>query len=271
MSEDHRTIEEIEAELERERLALQANLAALQEKMSLKGMTQEAMGLVSPATASTARSLASSFDSTVRAHPVAALLAGGGLVWLAFGRGGRKQRPAAAPRSNLGSNVATTVSAAATIASAVAAMDPDDVRAIADEIDKIYRAGAAKLRSLDAEIRRKAAAVGEGLRDSSEKAGDFATEKARIVADVAAEVKARLGEGLEGLTEEAAAAVMAARERAYMARRQASETASAAYAEIASVVDKHPLAAGAGALALGALLAVALGTGSKAEADGETD
>lgn len=270
MSEDHRTIEEIEAELERERLALQANLAALQEKMSLKGMTREAMGLFSPATASTARSLASSFDSTVRAHPFAALLAGGGLVWLALGRGGRKQRPVA-QRSNLGSTVATTVSAAATIASAVAAMDPDDVRAIADEIDRIYRAGAAKLRALDAEIRSKAAAVGEGLRDSSEKAGDFAAEKARIVADVAAEVKARLGDGLEGLTEEAAAAVMAARERAYMARRQASETASAAYAEIASVVNKHPLAAGAGAVALGALLAVALGSRSGAEADGEAD
>ncbi len=271
MSEERRTIDEIEAKLERERLALQANLTALQEKMSLKGMAQEARGILSPATASAAKSVAASFDDTVRSHPVATLLAGAGLVWLALGKSGQK-RPSqpAVKQSGIGANVASSVGAAATIASAVAAMDPGDIRAVANEIDKIYRAGAKKLRELDAEVRRKAHEAREGLRDKSEKAGDFATEKAKIVADVAAQVKERLGAGLDDLSEEAVSAVVAARERAYVAKRQASAKASAAYAEIAAVVDRHPVAIGIAAFAIGALAAFAPRAGSDQDAGIET-
>ena len=242
MSDDTRTIEEIEAELGRDRAALNANLSALQERLSLKGVAQEALGLF--AGAEPGRTSAAALSGA----PVAALAVGAGLGWLASGKG----------RGGAGSSTTAATLAAATAAQVISAMEPEDIRAVAKEIDQIYRTGAARLKSLQAEMRGKAEGAAGALRDGADQARGYAANKARIMADVAAEAKARLESGLEGLTDEAAAAVIAAREQAYQARRSASRKAGEAYDEIAAMVDKAPISTGVAAFAAGALIAVAL-------------
>lgn len=263
MHEDHRSIEEIEADLERERLALQANLAALRQKMSVRGVAEEAMGLIGPA----AKGVGSSVEATARSYPLATLATGAGLVWLLFGRGGRHRRATVARASSgFGANVAATASAAATVATAVAALNPDDLREMAGEVDRIYRAGAERLKALDADLRRRATAAGAELRDKAEQVGDLAAGKARVVADIAAEVKEHLERGLGALPEEAEAFFDAARDRAQKATQQAGAAGAAVYDDLALLVARHPLAAGAGAALLGALLAVALEAGQDSDA-----
>ena len=242
MSDDTRTIEEIEAELGRDRAALNANLSALQERLSLKGVAQEALGLFGGAGQGKASSAALS------GTPIAALAIGAGLGWLASGKG----------KGGAGSSTTAATLAAATAAQVISAMEPEDIRAVAKEIDQIYRAGAERLQALQSGMRDKAEGAAGALRDGADQVRGYAAEKARILADVAAEAKARLESGLDGLSDEAAAAVIAAREQAYQARRSASRKAGEAYDEIAAMVDKAPIATGVAAFAAGALIAVAL-------------
>ena len=242
MSDDTRTIEEIEAELGRDRAALNANLSALQERLSLKGVAQEALGLFGGAGQGKASSAALS------GTPIAALAIGAGLGWLASGKG----------RGGAGSSTTAATLAAATAAQVISAMEPEDIRAVAKEIDQIYRAGAERLQALQSGMRDKAEGAAGALRDGADQVRGYAAEKARILADVAAEAKARLESGLDGLSDEAAAAVIAAREQAYQARRSASRKAGEAYDEIAAMVDKAPISTGVAAFAAGALIAVAL-------------
>ena len=242
MSDDTRTIEEIEAELGRDRAALNANLSALQERLSLKGVAQEALGLF--AGAEPGRTSAAALSGA----PVAALAVGAGLGWLASGKG----------KGGSGSSTTAATLAAATAAQVISAMEPEDIRAVAKEIDQIYRAGAERLQALQSGMRDKAEGAAGALRDGADQVRGYAAEKARILADVAAEAKARLESGLDGLSDEAAAAVIAAREQAYQARRAASRKAGEAYDEIAAMVDKAPIATGVAAFAAGALIAVAL-------------
>ena len=147
MSDDTRTIEEIEAELGRDRAALNANLSALQERLSLKGVAQEALGLF--AGAEPGRTSAAALSGA----PVAALAVGAGLGWLASGKG----------RGGAGSSTTAATLAAATAAQVISAMEPEDIRAVAKEIDQIYRAGAERLQALQSGVRDKAeGAAGAG-------------------------------------------------------------------------------------------------------------
>lgn len=259
MPDDQRSIAEIEADLERERQALQANLAALRDRLSPGGIAREALGLFDASKPGTAALGAlGAVGGAIRSNPLASLLAGAGLVWLVSrpsggGRRGRSAGPAKA------SALGQTVAAAAAMANVVAAMEPEEIRAVAAEVDRIYRAGAARLREIDESVRRRAGEIAETVSDKSQQAQEIAAEKARIAGEVAAEVKSRLERGLEGLSEDAAAAIVAARERAYKARRKASRKAGEAHDDVAKLVDRHPAAVGAAAAAAGALLAVALG------------
>lgn len=255
---DYRTIAEIEADLARERAALNDNLSALQEKLSVKGVAKEALSFLNLSTSQPVRNALESLDGSVRSNPLAALLAGGALVWLASAPANRRGRATGEALRPVVAPISAATAAAAAVASVVAAMEPQEIRAVADEMDKIYRAGAARLKALDADIRRKAQDVKDSVKSTSRQTRDYAAEKAQVVADVAAEVKARLEGGLEGLSEEAAKAVIVAREKAYLAKRKASKTAGDAYGEVAAMVDRSPMTVGAAALAAGALAAVAL-------------
>lgn len=259
MSDDERSIAEIEADLERDRQALQANLAALKDRLSPGGIAREALGVFDTATpGAAALGALGSVGGAIRSNPIASLIAGAGLVWLIArpSGGGQKLRAAGPVKS---SALGQTVAAAAAMANVVAAMEPEDIRAVAAEVDRIYRAGAARLREIDESVRKRAGEIAETVSDKSQEVRDIAAEKARVAGDVAAEVKSRLEHGVEGLSQDAAAALIAARVRAYKARRKASRKAVAAHDDVARLVERHPVAMGGAAAAAGALLAVALG------------
>ncbi|MGL4281417.1 MAG: DUF3618 domain-containing protein, partial [Albidovulum sp.] len=218
MSDDQRSIAEIEADLERERQALQANLAELKERLTPGGIAREAVGLLDGAKPGTAAlGVLGSVGGAIRSNPIASLIAGAGLVWLAAkpSAGGRPARAAGPAKS---SALGQTVAAAAAMANVVAAMEPEEIRAVAAEVDRIYRAGAARLREIDESVRKRAGEIAETVSDTSQQARDLAAEKARVASDVAADVKSRLEHGVEGLSQDAAAALIAARVRAYKAR-----------------------------------------------------
>lgn len=261
MSEDRPTIAEIEAELERERQALAAKLAELQDRLSPGGILHEALGLFDgPKSGAAVLEALGAVSGAIRSNPLASLAAGAGLAWLASrpSRRGRAPRTEAAQASAVG----TTVAAASAMANVVAAMEPEEIRAVAAEADRIYRAGAARLREIDEALRQRAGGLAESASNTSQQAQDFAAEKARIAGEVAAEVKARLARGLEGVSEEATAAIVTARERAYEALRKTGAKVDTAHDEVANLVDRHPVAVGAAAAAAGALIAVALGAAS---------
>lgn len=247
MSEDRRSIDEIEAELERQRLALNANLAALKDRMTPGGIAQEAIGLLNIPTATAAAGVIGSLGGAIRSSPASALLAGAGLLWLvARPTGPGKTKAAVAGRSSLGA----AMSAAAALANVVAALEPEEIRAAAAEVDRISRAGAAKLREIDDALRKGAGDMAESLRDGS-----------RQVGEAAAEAKAKFESGVGGLSEDASAAVAAARESALRTKQKAKRLAGDAQEEVAAFVERHPLAAGAGAAATGVLIAALLGAG----------
>ncbi|MCA0273362.1 MAG: DUF3618 domain-containing protein [Proteobacteria bacterium] len=259
MSDDERSIAEIEADLERDRQALQANIAELKDRLSPGGIAREALGAFDTAKpGAVALGALGSVGGAIRSNPIASLIAGAGLVWLAAkpSGGGRPLRAAAPAKS---SALGQTVAAAAAMANVVAAMEPEEIRAVAAEVDRIYRAGAARLREIDESVRKRAGEIAETVSDKSQEVRDIAAEKARVAGDVAAEVRSRLEHGVEGLSQDAAAALIAARVRAYKARRKASRKAVAAHDDVARLVDRHPVAMGGAAAAAGALLAVALG------------
>jgi hypothetical protein len=260
MSDDQCSIAEIEADLERERQALQANLAALKDRLSPGGIAREALGLFDTSKpGAAALGALGAVGGAIRSNPLASLIAGAGLVWLIArpsGGGGRQARSSGPAKA---SALGQTVAAAAAMANVVAAMEPEEIRAVAAEVDRIYRAGAARLRKIDESVRRHAGEIAETVSEKSQQARETAAEKARVAGDVAAEVKSRLEHGVEGLSQDAAAAIIAARVRAYKARRKASRKAGAAHDDVAKLVDRHPVAMGGAAAAAGALLAVALG------------
>lgn len=254
MTEDRRSVAEIEAELERQRLALNANLAALKDRITPGGIAQDAMGLLNIPASEAVTGAIGSLASTIRGNPVASLIGGAGLAWL-IARPSSRRRSKGAPAETatpaLSLPVGTMISAATAIANVVAALDPDDIRAVTAEVDRIARAGAAKLREID-----------ETLREGSRQAHETVAEKAKVATEAAAAARAKLASGLEGLSEEAAAAVIAARESAGRTKRKVKRKANDAYGEVAGLVESHPLAAGAGAAATGALIAALLGAGS---------
>lgn len=251
MSDKRPSIAEIETELERQRLALNANLTALRDRITPGGIAREAAGLLN--TPVPATGVIGPLTNTMRANPLAALAAGTGLVWLLS----RSQRTQGGP-----SALGTAVSAAAALANVVAALEPEEIRAATAEVDRLARASAAKVREIDESLRQTAADVAGSIREGSGQLKDAATEKARAARDAAAQGKARLQAQVDGLAEGAAAAASATRETARRTRQKAKRTADDTYGEVARLVEQNPLAVGAGAAATGALIAALLGASS---------
>lgn len=257
MSDERQSIAEIEAELERQRQALNANLSALKDRMTPGGLARDAMGLLNLPSPEAATGMAGSLAGTIRANPVAALIAGSGLMWL-VSRPSRRRAVKGAPVKSRPSSLGTAVSAAAALANVVSALEPEEVRAVAAEVDRITRAGAAKVREFDESLRQSAGDLAETLREGSRAAKETASEKARVAKDAAAVAKAKIDGGVDSLKEGAAAAS----ESALRTARRAKKKTDDALGDVAGLVERHPLAAGAGAVATGALIALLLGGGS---------
>ncbi len=79
MSDDERSIAEIEADLERDRQALQANIAELKDRLSPGGIAREALGAFDTAKpGAVALGALGSVGGAIRSNPIATLIVGAG-------------------------------------------------------------------------------------------------------------------------------------------------------------------------------------------------
>jgi hypothetical protein len=173
--------------------------------------------------------------ATLGAYPTASALIGAGFALLAYGA-----RKAA---SDATSDTATIYEAWKARA--------DEARHLAAD-----RLSAAYARSRDEVSSLADSAVERGGQISA-----LAQEQAGIAADLANDLSAAFRDGLEGLSEEAANRIVVAREAAYSTLSKGRDNAQSGLRSGRDLVRRHPYAAAAIGLAIGAGIAAALPRG----------
>lgn len=170
--------------------------------------------------------LATAATRALRTHPLATVLVGAGLAWLAFGQ---------KEDQSLTQRVSDTL---------------EDWQAKADD-------------ARDA-ARERLAALYDDMSERGHDATAFAREKAAVTADLASDLASAFAHGLSDMSADAADRIIAARERAYAAFASGAEAVEDKYDELTeeeddrNILRRHPVASAAVAVALGAALATAL-------------
>jgi ElaB/YqjD/DUF883 family membrane-anchored ribosome-binding protein len=223
--------DQIAAELDRERAELAGNIDHLRDRLSVDALFGDAVDFAKTNIAPFGRAL----DSAVRANPVAAVMAGVGLAWLAFGR----RRSADGPVSAVSGTKFEALSRWEDEGGPPAPSEAEDDRWIA-EADTLRSDALRALARIDAAARAQLRPVAEVARD-----------RAEVLADLAKATRAAMLQGLEGLGSEARARILALREQAYATRNMAVRQGN-------RLIEDRPVVAGAIGMAVGAAVAAAL-------------
>ncbi|MDZ4394395.1 hypothetical protein, partial [Cypionkella sp.] len=208
----------IERQLQQDRAALKASLAALGDKFSLPGVGGDLLAH------------AHSLGTVARAHPALVSLAGAGLAWYLLRRNG-----AATQTDGLSGTAFEAQSRWEDEGGPVQPLEDEDFDWIA-EAESLRAQANASLHKLEA-------LALDGL--------EYAKQRGAVLADLARDVRKAMRSGLDQLSTAAQDRVLAAREAAYEA--QLSLRASTAKA-----INEHPVAVTGAALALGAAVTAAL-------------
>ena len=167
----------------------------------------------------------------MRKYPLATVLVGAGLAYMAWGR----------------------KDSAAEVA--------EDVEEEAHSMLEVWRARADDAREVASE---RLSALYSQVSGAGQEAAAFAREKAAITADLAQDLADAFNDGLEGMTEDAAARVSDARERAYSAVSSGIKQAKGALGieeepeDVPGLIRRHPVASVAVAVAVGAAITAAV-------------
>lgn len=216
------TPRQIEAGLERDRSALASTLDELTHRASIDYIAREALGMIRINTSDMTRTT----ERALRDNPVAFGLIGLGLAWLMLGG-----KDKSAHRHRLHAD------------------DPDpdwhrnmdSLRARArDALARIEDEARSSVNSLQSQVR------------------DYAAERAQVLEDFTRDFRQSLSDGLEHLTDSAREQVIAARQQAYAAWLRAERMVRGGTREVVAVVEDHPVASGAVALAAGAAVGIAV-------------
>ena len=226
----------IEADIERDRAEFAATLEALQDRVSVDALAQDALGLLRTNSASYIRSV----DAAIRGNPLAVALVGAGLAWLVFGN----RKPVEKPKAKLEALLAWEDDGGP-------ARPPDEPEpAWTNASDGLRLKATEALRKLEADARL----AGADIRD-------FAQERAAVLAEFVDGLRQSFDHGLDGLSQTARDKLVDAREAAYAARLRAERMARSSSREAGRMIEDHPMIAAAGVLALGAALGAALPRG----------
>ncbi|MEO5614020.1 MAG: DUF3618 domain-containing protein [Cypionkella sp.] len=252
MTNDTRTADEIEREIEKERAQMSGTINDLQKKFSVESIVSDLGSMFKGSSSDFGRSI----SQTLGRNPAAVALMGVGLAWLALGQG----------RSAQGSYHDDTLSAsdrARHNRNAVPADNWDDQLASTQGRDIFSRKASQDWLSEEpsgdwqsgAFAKRKQTEAGGligSVRSGAEAVTSAVSQATGTVRDAAADLTARLLTGTEGFSEEAKARVLAARRLAHEA--QASSTAAVKRGgEVAvDLFRDQPLVVGGLAVALGA-------------------
>lgn len=264
----------IEREIAEERASLKQNVRDLESRFSGDRIIGSAAQLLS----GTDSDLVRGASRTIRRHPVATAAVGAGLAWLVYEIASR----------NAADEEVEVIDDRDRISPVRASYDTRD-HATAPG----FRHGTAsqnfddRLAAADARIRQHAQADPWGVRadastdeegvngllkaaqdlasDLASRSGEAwstaqetAVRQARWARLRASDLRDRLTDGTEGLSDEARARIVAARLKAYEAQKRAEALAHRGSREAKGFFRDHPLAAGAIAAAAGAFLAAAL-------------
>lgn len=212
----------IEAGLERDRSALASTLDELTHRASIDYIAREALGMIKVNTTDATRSA----ERAIRDNPMAFGLMGLGLAWLMLGGKGNGKAQ-----------------------HALHADDPDP--------EWHRNMGSIRSRAMDA-LHRIEGEARSTIGTLTDQARDFAAERAQVLDDFTAEFRENLSSGLEHLTDSAREQVMSARQQAYAAWLRAERVVKGGTDEVMTLIDEHPVAAGAAALAVGAIVGLAV-------------
>jgi Protein of unknown function (DUF3618) len=218
----------IEAEIERDRAELAATLDALQNRVSVDALAQEALGLLRTNSAS----YVTSIDAAVRANPVAVALVGAGLAWLIFGKRATVERPTAKTEALL----------AWEDDGGPARPSDERLPGWADRTDSLRQKASAALRKLD----------------MTTNPDGFAREHAGVLATFTDGLRQGFRDGLDGLSQSAQDKIIAAREAAYAAGLRLERAARSSSRETGRMIEDHPMVMAAVMLALGAAFGASL-------------
>ena len=241
MAEQVRSSEEIEREIEEERGALARSIEALQESLLPENLVSSAVNTIRD----NGGDLVRATSKTARENPMAMAIAGAGLTMLIAGIGGKKVYDARQPG---GPRVG------------YARPSQQPVKGFRDDAEGSFDE---RVASADAEIRRR-------NYTSRSVAADYATfwQKTRKAAQRAygsahgafsvTEMRARLADGTEHMTEAARERVMRARAKAISAQEALEAKARKGGDDLMNLMKDEPLIAGALVFAAGAALGALL-------------
>ncbi len=228
----NQTPDDIAATLERERQELAISLDGLRSRLSAEMLIGDALGYAKANLGPYARAL----DGAVRANPMAAVMAGVGLAWLVLGRRNVASMPPEAP---LAGTKFEALSRWEDEGGPVAPLPDPAETAWISEADVVRNRASRALARIDAAARQT-------LRPAAE----LASDRARVLADLARATQAVMLRGLDTLSAEARDRVLALREEAYAAR-------IAALRQGTRLIEQRPLTTGAISMAIGVAVAAA--------------
>lgn len=254
--DDHRTADDIERGLERDRAGLADTLDDLRDKFSLDAIFRQATDQFREH----GGDIGASVSRAVKDNPMALALTGVGLAWLIFGDTSGKAKQSGHDRGydatdrmrghGVGRPLDNAVyGRSATMTGATGA---GNIPLWARDVDEPHSVADAHQRGSDHD------GLGARASDAAVAVRDGAAHAAATTRDRASSLWDRLAEGTEQLSEEGRDRVIAARERVHHARGVAMDRARKGQDSAADMFDEQPLIAGMLALAVGAAIAAAL-------------
>ncbi|WCR10320.1 DUF3618 domain-containing protein [Paracoccus stylophorae] len=260
MTNETRSPEEIEREIEQQRSELTSTLDDLQDRFSIDGLVRQ----IGEQFREHGGDMSRSITNQIKANPIPLALTGIGLAWMMFGNS-RPPAPASPGRVEEDYRRARldhdrpytrpTSQVAPTRAGPAWARDDHDVQGGSDgygsSIGDTARSGAQS-------VKDGLSSAGSAASDAASSAGSTIAEGAESVRDSVAAAGNRIAEGTEALTEEGRKRVIAARQKALEMRRSTSQSVAQGADAAADFYDRQPLVVGALALAFGAALGGAL-------------
>ena len=197
--------QDIQAALDHDRAELTRTIEQLRERLSAEALTNDAIAIAGNALAP----LGEALDRAVRANPVAAAVAGAGLVWLLLGS--RTDRAAVNAPPGLKSEALPRWEDDG----GPPALLPDNETDWIGEADRLRRHATADLKLVDATARARRRG---SARSADVLARELAQDRAEVLADLARDTRAAMLSGLDDQTVEARRRILSVREAAYGAR-----------------------------------------------------
>lgn len=255
MTNDIRTANEIERDIEDERAQLTGTINDLQKKFSVEAIVSDLGSMFRDQGGEWGRSI----TSTVGRNPAAVVLVGVGLAWLVLGQG--RSAEAAAPRggrtdTRRPGNDTPDAWNKPPIPTGRGAQIPSHSgdRYWFDDYGVSDDHGLSDTVRTDAKPGDEPDSVIGKIKDGAESVAGAVSGAAGAVRDAAVDLTDRLASGTEGLPEDAKARVLAARRLARDARIASQDAMQRGGRAASNLFEDQPLAMGALAVALGAAL-----------------